>query len=49
MYLQDRNRLIDSGNKRMDTKGKRWGMNKLGFFDKHISTRIYKIDNQPTV
>ena len=25
------------------------GMNKLRFFDKHIPTSIYKIDNQSTI
>ena len=51
-YLQNRNRLTDPKNKLMVTKGERWeGRDKLGVWDWHIHTAIFKIDNEqrPTV
>ena len=36
----------DTENKLMVTKGERWGREKLGVWDQHIYTTIYKIDNQ---
>ena len=32
-FLQNRNRLIDFENKLMETKGERWGVDKLGGWD----------------
>jgi len=29
-----------------DTKGERWGKDKLGIWDEHIQTTICKIDNK---
>ena len=48
--LQNRNRLTDLENKLMVTQRERGG-NKLGGWDWHIHTTIFKIDNQqgPTV
>ena len=43
-YLQNRNRVKDVENKLMVTRGK-WGKDKLGDWDWHIHTSIYKIDN----
>ena len=50
-YLQNRNRVTDAENKLMVTTGGKWGRDKLGDWDWHIHTTIYKIDNQqgPTV
>ena len=47
-YLQHRNRLRDIENKFMVTKGDSQGPggDKLGVWDKHIHTTIYKIDNR---
>ena len=47
IYLQNRNRKQIHGYQR----GKGWGRDKLGDWDKHVHTTIYKIDNQqgPTV
>ena len=43
--LTNRNRLKDFEIKCMVTKGKMcWGMDKLGGWDRHIHTTIYKID-----
>ena len=42
-YLQNRNRVTDIENKLMVTK--REGGDKLGDWDWHIHTTIYKIDN----
>ena len=50
--LTNRNRLKDFEIKCMVTKGKMcWGMDKLGGWDRHIHTTIYKIDGWqgPTV
>ena len=43
-YLQSRNRVTDVENKLTVTKGERGG-DKLGEWDWHIYTTIYKIDN----
>ena len=50
-YLQNRNRVTDVKNKLMVTKGERWGRDKLGDWEWHIHTTIYKMDNYygPTV
>ena len=47
-YLQHRNRLRDIENKFMVTKGDSQGPggDKLGVWDKHIHTTIYKIGKQ---
>ena len=49
-HLQNRNRLTDIENKHSYQRGK-VGRDKLGDWDWHIHTTIYKIDNQqgPTV
>ena len=44
-YLQDRNRVIDVENKLMVTKGERESRDKLGDWDWHVHTTIYKTDN----
>ena len=44
-YLQNRNRVTDVENKLMVTMGERRGKDKLGDWDWHIHTTIYKIDN----
>ena len=44
-YLQNRNGVTDVENKLMVTKGEKGGRNKLGDWDWHIHTTIYKIDN----
>ena len=44
-YLQNRNRVTDVENKFMVTKGERGGRDKLGDWDWHMHTIIYKIDN----
>ena len=52
ILTQNRNRLTDLENKLMVTEGERWeGRDKLGVWDCHIHTTIFKIDNQqgPTV
>ena len=43
-YLQNRNRVTDVENKLMVTKGARGGRDKLGDWDWHIHTTIYKIN-----
>ena len=46
-YLQNRNRLTDTANKLMVTKGKRGcKMDKLEVWDQQIQTTIYKVDKQ---
>ena len=45
MNLSTKQRLTDMENKLMVTKGKR-GRDKIGVWDWHIHTTIYKIDNQ---
>ena len=46
-YVQNRNRLTDIEHKFMVPKGDSGGGgNKLGVWDKHIHTTIYKIDKQ---
>ena len=42
--MQNRNRPTDIENKLMATKGERGGRDKLGVWDYHIHTTIYKID-----
>ena len=42
-YIQNRNRVTDVENKLMVTGG--WGGDKLGDWDWHIYTIMYKIDN----
>ena len=42
-YLQNRNRVTDVKNKLMVTKGERG--DKLGDWDWHIHTTVYKTDN----
>ena len=45
--LQNRNRLTDLENKLRVTQVERWGeKHKLGVWDWHIHTTVYKIDNQ---
>ena len=44
-YLQSRNRDTDEENKCMDTKGQKEKWYKLGDWDCHIYTAMYKIDN----
>ena len=44
-YLQNRNTVTDVENKLMVTKGGRGGRDKLGDWDWHMHTTIYKIDN----
>ena len=46
MNLRGRNRLTDFKNKLMVMKGVKWGRDKLGVWDSHLHTSIYKIDNQ---
>ena len=50
-YLQNRNKLADTENKFVVTKGERRRRNKLRVWDLHIDTTICKRDNQqePTV
>ena len=44
-YLQNRNRVTNVENKLMVTRGKARGRDKLGDWDWHIHTTIYKTDN----
>ena len=47
MYMQNRNRLTDIENKLLVTKGEReGGRGKLGVWDYHVHTTIYKINNK---
>ena len=50
-YKQNRNRPTNIENKPVVTKGEREGKDKLGIWDYHIHTTIYKTGNQqgPTV
>ena len=43
-YVENRNRVTDVENKFMVTRGK-GGRDKLGDWDGHIHTTIYKMDN----
>ena len=49
--MQNKNGITVIENKLMVTKGKRQGRDKLGDWDEHAHTIIYKIDNKqvPTV
>ena len=42
--LQNRKRLKDFETRLMVTKGETWGGHKLGGWDRHIHTTIYKVD-----
>ena len=47
IYLQSRHRLTDFENKHCYQRQKVWGVeDKLGIWDWHIHTTIYKTDNQ---
>ena len=46
MNLRGRNRLTDFKNKLMVMKGVKWGRDKLGVWDSHLHTSIYKTDKQ---
>ena len=45
-FLQNRNRLTDTENKLMVTKGERVGRDKLGVWDQQIQNTTYKINNK---
>ena len=45
-YLQNRNGLIGLENKFMVTEGKVSGRGRLGAWDRHVHTAIFKTDNQ---
>ena len=46
IYLQNRNRLVDSKNKAMTTKGERWGEGGTGVWDWHMRTMVHGTDGQ---
>ena len=50
-YLQNRNRVTDVENKLMVSWGEKGRRDKLGGWDRHTHTTIYKMSNQqgPTV